>query len=56
MAEGSLRSSLMVEEVARVKPVLVTDQPARDNSATTCRPRRPVAPVTRALAMVLSVC
>ena len=42
-----LRSSLRIEDEARVKPVLITSQSFLWKALTTCRPRRPVAPVMR---------
>lgn len=52
MASSSLRSSRSSRgpsECTREKPVPVMAQPVRAKAAMTCRPRRPVAPVTSAL-------
>ena len=39
----------MAGGLARVRPVPVTDQDLRLNAVVTARPRRPLAPVTRAV-------
>jgi hypothetical protein len=50
MAVASLRSrERMVGGDARVRPVPVTDQDLRLKAVVTARPRRPVAPVMRAV-------
>jgi hypothetical protein len=41
--------------LARVNPVPTTVQPAREKAFTTCRPRRPVAPVTRTVLGIVVV-
>lgn len=50
ISEAELRSSFTIEGgLARENPVPTTLYPARWNARRTCRPRRPVAPVTRAV-------
>lgn len=49
------RSSLRRGRDAREKPVPLTSQPARENALTTCRPRRPVAPVMRTVFAILEI-
>lgn len=55
-ASWEFRSSLMIEGgLARVNPVPTTVQPAREKAFTTCRPRRPVAPVMRTVLGIVVV-